>query len=364
LQVGGGSQVAAVVQQFSQGNITSTSNPMDTAISGQGFFRLLDSNGGVVYSRNGQFQLDKNGYIVNNQGHKVTGYLPNAAGAIVQTNPLPLQISAADLVPKQSANSVVGVNLDSLASVPLATVFNPNDPTTYNNSTSMTVYDSLGGSHVASLYFQRQPIAATSSAAAIPAGSTSATLVSTAGMAIGNTIPGAGAAVTPSTTASATAVGDTTATLASVAGLTPGSNITIAGNSGASTITSIAGNVVTFAPATTAVTAAGAAVTATSPQTVKLTGVNTATGVVTFNPATVSATIANAAITSNAGSSNWNSYLILDGASIPPSTAPLTPLAVLTFNTFGSGCFCNVHSSGRRGTKIDIPVWSDNPVWG
>jgi flagellar hook protein FlgE len=337
LQVGGGSQVAAVVQQFSQGNITSTSNPMDTAISGQGFFRLLDSNGGVVYSRNGQFQLDKNGYIVNNQGHKVTGYLPNAAGAIVQTNPLPLQISAADLVPKLSANSVVGVNLDSLASVPLATVFNPNDPTTYNNSTSMTVYDSLGGSHVASLYFQRQPIAATSSAAAIPAGSTSATLASTAGMAIGNTItiPGAGAAVTPSTTASATAVGDTTATLASVAGLTPGSNITIAGNSGASTITSIAGNVVTFAPATTAVTAAGAAVTATSPQTVKLTGVNTATGVVTFNPATVSATIANAAITSNAGSSNWNSYLILDGASIPPSTAPLTPLAVLTFNTLG-----------------------------
>ena len=337
VQVGAGSKVAAVVQQFSQGNITNTSNSMDTAISGQGFFRLVDANGSVVYSRNGQFQLDKNGYIVNNQGHKVTGYLPNAAGAIIQSNPLPLQISAADLLPKQSANSVVGVNLDSLASVPLSSVFNPNDPTTYNNSTSMTVYDSLGGSHVASLYFQRQPIAATSSAAVIAAGSTSATLASAAGMAIGDTItiPGAGAAVTPATTASATAVGDTTATLASVAGLTPGTNITIAGNPGASTITSISGNVVTFAPATTAATAAGAAVTATSPQTVTLTGVNTATGAVTFTPATVTATIANAAISSNAGSANWNSYLTIDGVSVPTSTIPLTPLSVLTFNTLG-----------------------------
>ncbi|HUW75424.1 MAG TPA: flagellar hook-basal body complex protein, partial [Gallionella sp.] len=67
LQVGSGSSVSAVVQQFSQGNITTTSNPMDTAISGQGFFRLVDNSGTVMYSRNGQFQVNKNGYIVNAQ---------------------------------------------------------------------------------------------------------------------------------------------------------------------------------------------------------------------------------------------------------------------------------------------------------
>ena len=150
VQVGTGSKVAAVVQQFTQGNITNTNNSMDTAISGQGFFRLVDANGAVVYSRNGQFQLDKNGFIVNNQGHKVTGYLPNAAGVIIQSNPVPLQISAADLTPKQSANSVVGLNLDALATVPQTAVFNPTDPTSYNNSTSMTIYDSLGANHVAS----------------------------------------------------------------------------------------------------------------------------------------------------------------------------------------------------------------------
>jgi len=186
-QVGTGSKVVAVVQQFTQGNITNTNNSLDTAVSGQGFFRLLDTNGGVVYSRNGQFQLDKNGFIVNNQGHKVTGYLPNAAGVIVQSNPVPLQISAADLVPKQSVNSVVGVNLDALATVPLTAVFDPTDPTSYNNSTSMTVYDSLGASHVASLYFQRSPIATVGNGSFAAASSTM-TVGSTAGLAIGNTV--------------------------------------------------------------------------------------------------------------------------------------------------------------------------------
>ncbi len=186
-QVGTGSKVAAVVQQFTQGNITNTSNSMDTAISGNGFFRLVDTNGGVVYSRNGQFQLDKNGYIVNNQGHKVTGYLPNAAGVIVQSNPVPLQISAADLVPKQSANSVVGVNLNALATVPLTAVFNPTDPTSYNNSTSMTIYDSLGASHVASLYFQRLPIT-TLGNGSFAAASSTMTVGSTSGLAVGNTV--------------------------------------------------------------------------------------------------------------------------------------------------------------------------------
>jgi flagellar hook protein FlgE len=192
VQVGTGSRVAAVVQQFSQGNITNTSNPMDTAINGQGFFRVVDQSGSVMYSRNGQFQVDKNGFIINAQGDQLTGYLPNAAGLIVPASPVPLQISATNLAPKQSANVVVGTNL-ALATVPATAAFNPADPTSYNNSTSTTVYDSLGVSHVATVYFQDQPVAPTTATAAIPVASNSVGVASIAGLSIGNTITIAGA---------------------------------------------------------------------------------------------------------------------------------------------------------------------------
>ncbi len=229
VQIGTGGKIAAVMQQFTQGNITNTSNPMDTAISGQGFFRVIDAGGSVLYSRNGQFQVDKNGYIVNNQGHTLTGYLPDATGTIIPGQPLPLLISSADLPPQQTANVTVGANLDSRSATPTNSTFSILDPTSYNSSTSTTVYDTLGTSHVGSLYFQRQPIAATTAPAIIAAGATTATLTSAAGMAVGNTITIAGAGAA-------------------------GANLT-------TTITGIAGNVVTFAPATSTATVAGAVVT-------------------------------------------------------------------------------------------------------
>lgn len=155
LQIGIGTKVANVVQQFTQGNVTNTTNPMDTAISGPGFFRMVDAGGAITYSRNGQFQLDKNGFLVNNQGNQVTGYMP-VNGVIVQAQLQPLQFSTADLTPVMSSNLTVGLNLDSRTALPVNPAFNPADPASYNSSTSLSVYDSLGGSHVATLYFQRQ----------------------------------------------------------------------------------------------------------------------------------------------------------------------------------------------------------------
>ncbi len=227
--VGTGVKMAAVLQQFTQGNITNTANPLDTAISGQGFFRMVDQNGSIFYSRNGQFQVDKNGYIVNNQGHQLSGYLPDSTGNIIPGQTLPIQIDSSDLAPQQTANVALAANLDSRAATPVTPVFDTNDPTSYTSSTSMTVYDSLGASHVGALYFQRQPIASTTAPAIIPSGSTAATLASATGMAVGNTITIAGAAVGPT-------------------------NMT-------ATITAIAGNTVTFVPATTLATVAGAVVT-------------------------------------------------------------------------------------------------------
>jgi flagellar hook protein FlgE len=151
-QSGIGVAVAAVAQQFTQGNITSTSNTLDMAVSGSGFFRM-DNNGSISYSRNGQFQLDKNGYIVNSEGYKLTGFLTDTTGAIVATTPGDIQISTADLLPKATTTVTAGLNLNADLTVPTVTPFSPTDSTTYNNSTSTTVYDSLGGSHTASMYF-------------------------------------------------------------------------------------------------------------------------------------------------------------------------------------------------------------------
>ena len=154
VQVGTGVKISNVAQQFTQGNITNTSNSMDTAISGQGFFRMVDQNGAISYTRNGQFQLDKNGYIVNSQGHQVSGYTATN-GIITAAQPLPIQIVAADLTPNSTANIAVGLNLDSRMALPTIRPFDPNNPQTYNSSTSLTVYDSQGSSHVASMYFAK-----------------------------------------------------------------------------------------------------------------------------------------------------------------------------------------------------------------
>ncbi len=147
-----GTQVSRISQSFTQGNIQSTGNSLDMAINGQGFFRM-NNNGNITFTRNGQFQLDKNGYLVDAAGNQVTGYLAASNGTIVAATPAPIQIPTANLAPTPTNQATVGVNLDSSATVPSTTPFNPNDPTTFNNSTSVTVYDSLGNSHIASLYF-------------------------------------------------------------------------------------------------------------------------------------------------------------------------------------------------------------------
>lgn len=167
-QVGIGVSLAAVQQQFTQGNITTTNNPLDISINGGGFFRM-DLNGAVTFTRNGQFHLDKNGYIVNDQGMALTGLQTNASGQIIPGAPAPMQISAAQLAPVATGANTGGsfqgvqaiVNLDSREPVTTwvgppggATVWNPN-PSSYNYSTALSVYDSLGNAHDLTFYFSK-----------------------------------------------------------------------------------------------------------------------------------------------------------------------------------------------------------------
>ena len=91
--VGIGAQLAAIRQQFTQGNLTTTNNPLDIAINGGGMFRL-DNNGAISYTRNGQFLLNKEGFVINNQGLKLTGYAADpVTGTIVPGNIVALQVN-------------------------------------------------------------------------------------------------------------------------------------------------------------------------------------------------------------------------------------------------------------------------------
>lgn len=158
LSGGGGSQIgvgvglAGVNQEFTQGNITTTGNPLDIAINGAGMFRLSD-NGSITYSRNGQFNLDKDGYITNTKGARLTGYAVDSTGVVVPGAFTDLRVNSANIPPRATTTTQVQLTLDSRATAPAVTPFNAANPLTYTGSTSQTVYDSLGNSHNMTMYF-------------------------------------------------------------------------------------------------------------------------------------------------------------------------------------------------------------------
>lgn len=150
--IGNGVRVASVNQQFEQGGIDFTDNPLDLAISGQGFFTLSDS-GALVYSRAGAFGVDRDGYVVNSKNQRLQIY-PATGNGTFNTGALSdLRLVTTDSAPQATANVNLTVNLPAAAAPPTVAPFDPNDPLTYTQSTSMTVYDSLGTSHTATYYF-------------------------------------------------------------------------------------------------------------------------------------------------------------------------------------------------------------------
>lgn len=167
-----GTKLATVAQQFSQGNITTSNNSLDTAISGQGFFQLgtTTSTAPQFYTRNGQFQTDSQGYIVTSEGMRLFGINKDGVPGPLQIPTEQIPARATGTSPKP--NIMAGLNVDARGAITAlpadvgegATVppgpagsfrFDPADPTTFNNSTSTTIYDSLGNPHVATLYFQK-----------------------------------------------------------------------------------------------------------------------------------------------------------------------------------------------------------------
>ena len=166
---GQGTQTTGVRRPMTQGAITNSANPLDLAISGTGMFRLLQGSGSaetidpsaVYYSRNGQFGVDKGGYIVNENGMYLTGYQPTVDGEqitddLIKNNGL-LRMPDNNLPGNATAKSVLSAMLDSTSTAFTKQTNVAFDPTqsTYNNKTTQTVFDSSGNSHTLEVYYRR-----------------------------------------------------------------------------------------------------------------------------------------------------------------------------------------------------------------
>ena len=151
-RVGLGVKVSEINQRFTTGQITTSSGAYHMAIDGEnGFFRLLDTNGNIAYSRNGEFQLDKNNRVVNAQGYALTGYPAGGVGL----DPLPIDIPQGNIAPQATGSLRVQANLPANAAVPTI-AFDPAIQETYTASVPTTVYDSLGNAHALTQYFVKQ----------------------------------------------------------------------------------------------------------------------------------------------------------------------------------------------------------------
>jgi flagellar hook protein FlgE len=130
-QIGLGTQLAEVQQQFSQGTLNSTGQALDVAINGNGFFQMSD-NGSLTYSRNGVFQINKEGQITNAQGLQLMGYAANSAGIINSAQTVPLTVPTQNIAPAETTTVGAQFNLDAQA---LATVGTVATPSTTNTGT-------------------------------------------------------------------------------------------------------------------------------------------------------------------------------------------------------------------------------------
>ncbi len=201
---GSGVLMSNISQQFNQGNINYTQNALDLAINGNGFFQV-SNNGAVSYTRAGYFGTDRQGFLVDNFGYKLQGFPVDGNGNLQNGVVGDLQIQTTNQEPKATSTINTAFNLNSTlkspvtwqttydaeldrqyeaevqeriddgaadreaaiaameadnwaadASLALAeanATFDPTDPTTYNNSTSLNVYDSQGNAHVMTQYF-------------------------------------------------------------------------------------------------------------------------------------------------------------------------------------------------------------------
>ncbi|HDG1688164.1 flagellar hook protein FlgE [Kluyvera cryocrescens] len=147
--------VTGITQSITKGgSIASTGTALDLAINGNGFFMVRDSAGTTAYTRAGYFGTDSNGNLINNQGMYMQGYPVDANGTLQVGSIGNLTISSGSIPAKATESIDFTANFDARAeAIPNTIPFDPKDNTTYNNSYTTQVYDSLGREHTMNQYF-------------------------------------------------------------------------------------------------------------------------------------------------------------------------------------------------------------------
>ncbi|WP_042269019.1 flagellar hook protein FlgE [Paraburkholderia heleia] len=153
-QIGLGASLQTVQQDFAQGTINTTGQALNVAINGNGFFQM-SNNGTVTYSRNGVFQLNKNGFITDASGNDLMGYAASSTGVINTAQTVPLQVPTTNIAPVATKNITAQLNLNAQATTPTTTTFSETDSSSYTYSTSVTAYDTLGGTQTVNMYFAK-----------------------------------------------------------------------------------------------------------------------------------------------------------------------------------------------------------------
>lgn len=157
-QTGSGVRLTNVAQQFTAGSVETTNNSLDFAISGDGFFTLHDGKG-YSYTRAGAFQKDQAGFVINANGQRLQVFPALSNGTFDNSTLTDLQLLTSQNAARATSAVQMSLNLPSDAVAP-ATPFDPlNDPTSYNQATPFTAYDSLGATHSGTVYFVKDPAA-------------------------------------------------------------------------------------------------------------------------------------------------------------------------------------------------------------
>jgi len=157
--VGNGVQIGNVAQQFTQGNFEFTDNSLDLAISGQGFFVTSQNLAGTdrSYTRSGEFRVDADGYVTTNDGRYLQAFPVDPATGIITSTSLnstsTVTLPPSTGAPQATTEIEIGLNLNASVTALDPANFDPSASNTYTNSTSTTVFDSLGEAHVLSYYF-------------------------------------------------------------------------------------------------------------------------------------------------------------------------------------------------------------------
>ncbi len=152
--VGNGVSLKEMRQEFSQGNVEFSSNSLDLAITGDGFFALETPDGTKVFTRNGGFMLNEQNQMVNSAGQALMSLPVDSTNKADFSEPLRALSIPRNTISefKATTNVELGLNLPS-DSKPIAATFNPAKPETYHKTTSFTVYGASGSSHLATIYY-------------------------------------------------------------------------------------------------------------------------------------------------------------------------------------------------------------------